>query len=98
MTAGFVVIGESVPRIDGRAKVTGQARYAAEIAVEGLVHGVVVNAAISRGRVLAVHDTAARAVHGVLDVLWHGHRSQAPQLARYFEAGEASPPCRSSRW
>jgi xanthine dehydrogenase YagR molybdenum-binding subunit len=85
---GFVAIGAAVPRIDGPAKVTGQARYAAEIAVEGLVHGVVVNATIARGRILAVHDAQARAVPGVLDVLWHGHRSQAAQLAHYFEAGE----------
>lgn len=88
MSTGFVAIGESVPRIDGRAKVTGQARYSAEIVVEGLVHGVVVNATVARGRILAVDDGPARAVHGVLDVLWHGHRSEAPQLAHYFEAGE----------
>jgi xanthine dehydrogenase YagR molybdenum-binding subunit len=85
---GSVAIGDAVPRIDGRAKVTGQARYAAEIAVDGLVHGAVVNASIARGRVLAVHDGQARAVPGVLDVLWHGHRSEAPRLAHYFEAGE----------
>ncbi|MBK6007143.1 xanthine dehydrogenase family protein molybdopterin-binding subunit [Ramlibacter ginsenosidimutans] len=88
MSGGFVAIGEPVPRIDGRAKVTGQARYAAEIAAEGLVHGVVVNAAIARGRIVAVHDEQARAVRGVLDVLWHGHRSEAPQLAHYFGTGE----------
>jgi xanthine dehydrogenase YagR molybdenum-binding subunit len=88
MSGSCIAIGDPVSRIDGRAKVTGQARYAAEIAVEGLVHGVVVNAAIARGRVLAVHDAQARAVHGVLDVLWHGHRGEAPQLAHYFGTGE----------
>jgi xanthine dehydrogenase YagR molybdenum-binding subunit len=86
--AAAVAIGDAVPRIDGRAKVTGQARYAAEIAVDGLVHGAVVNAAIARGRILALHDEEARAVPGVLDVLWHGHRSEAPQLAHYFEGGD----------
>ncbi|TFZ04520.1 xanthine dehydrogenase family protein molybdopterin-binding subunit [Ramlibacter rhizophilus] len=86
--AGFVALGDPVPRIDGRAKVTGQARYAAEITVDGLVHGVVVNAAIPRGRILAVHDAQARAVRGVLDVLWHGQPSEAPQLAHYFGSGE----------
>lgn len=85
---GYVGRGDAVPRIDGRAKVTGQARYAAEIAVDGLVHGVVVNATIARGRIVTVHDEEARLVHGVLDVLWHGHRPEAPQLRHYFEAGE----------
>jgi xanthine dehydrogenase YagR molybdenum-binding subunit len=75
--SGYVAIGEPVPRIDGRAKVTGQSRYAAEIALQGLVHGVVVNAAIARGRIVALHDEDARAVPGVLDVLWHGHRPEA---------------------
>ena len=54
MTAGFVAIGEPVPRIDGRAKVTGQARDAAEIVTEGLVHGVVPHPCIPPT------DTAAR--------------------------------------
>ncbi|MBC5765132.1 xanthine dehydrogenase family protein molybdopterin-binding subunit [Ramlibacter albus] len=88
MSRGLVAIGEPVPRVDGRAKVTGSARYAAEIAAEALVHGVAVNATIARGRILALHDEEARAVHGVLDVLWHGHRSDAPHLAHYFDAGE----------
>jgi len=88
MSGGFVAIGEPVLRIDGRVKVTGQARYAAEIAADELVYGVTVNATIARGRILALHDKEARAVRGVLDVLWHGRPSQAPQLAHYFEAGE----------
>ena len=31
-------IGRSIPRIDGRAKVTGQARFAADLDVRGLLH------------------------------------------------------------
>lgn len=88
MTRDFVAIGDPVPRVDGRAKVTGQARYAAEIAADSLVYGVAVNATAARGRVLTLHDAQARAVAGVLDVLWHGHPSTAPQLAHYFGAGE----------
>ena len=88
MSGGSVSIGDPIPRIDGRAKVTGEARYAAEIAADSLVYGVAVNATIARGRILSLDDGPARAVRGVLDVLWHGHPTQAPQLAHYFRAGE----------
>ena len=32
-------IGRSVPRVDGRPKVTGSARFAADVDVRGLLHG-----------------------------------------------------------
>ena len=31
-------IGRSIPRVDGRPKVTGQARFAADYEVRGLLH------------------------------------------------------------
>ena len=36
------IIGKSVNRKDGRAKVTGQATYGAEHQISGLVHGYLV--------------------------------------------------------
>ena len=42
------VIGKPVSRIDGPAKVTGQAKYAAEFNVPGLAHGFVVSSTIAR--------------------------------------------------
>jgi xanthine dehydrogenase YagR molybdenum-binding subunit len=50
---GAVSLGMPVSRVDGRAKVTGAARYAAEHPVEDpgqqLAHGVVVNSTIAKG-------------------------------------------------
>ncbi|MEX3954372.1 molybdopterin cofactor-binding domain-containing protein, partial [Paraburkholderia sp. EG287B] len=40
--------------VDGRSKVTGAARYAAEFTATGLVHGAVVNATIARGKIAAI--------------------------------------------
>ncbi len=42
-------IGTATSRVDGRAKVTGEARYAGEFNVPGLVHGYVVGSTIPRG-------------------------------------------------
>jgi xanthine dehydrogenase YagR molybdenum-binding subunit len=67
-------IGTATSRIDGRAKVTGDAKYAAEYNVPGLAHGYVVDATIPRGRITSIDTSAALRVVGVLDVLTHEHR------------------------
>lgn len=71
---GHVPTGTGTPRIDGRAKVTGQARYAAEWPATDLVYGVVVNSSIAKGRILGFDLDAAQAVPGVLKVLTHLNR------------------------
>lgn len=75
-------LGKPTSRIDGRAKVTGVAKYAAEYAVPGLAYGVVVSSTIAKGRIKRIHTADALAVEGVLDVLTHEHR---PKLASSFD-------------
>jgi xanthine dehydrogenase YagR molybdenum-binding subunit len=67
-------IGSATSRVDGRAKVTGEARYAGEFSIGGLVHGYVVESTIPRGRVVRIDATEALAVSGVIDVLTHQNR------------------------
>jgi len=55
-------IGKPVSRVDGPAKVTGAAKYAAEFNVPNLAHGFVVNSKIAKGRIKKVDRTAALAV------------------------------------
>src|SRR5262245_42439726 len=75
-------LGKPTPRIDGRVKVTGLAKYAAEYNVPGLAHGVVVSSAIAKGRIKRIHTADALSVDGVLDVFTHEHR---PKLASSHE-------------
>jgi xanthine dehydrogenase YagR molybdenum-binding subunit len=70
--------GNPTSRVEGRAKVTGAAKYAAEYDVPGLAHGFVVSSAIAKGRIKRIDSADALAVDGVLDVLTHEHR---PKLA-----------------
>ena len=71
---GRVHAGMAVPRVDGRAKVTGEAHYAAEIPAPDLAYGVVVSGTVARGRIKAIDSGAALAVPGVIDVITHENR------------------------
>lgn len=71
---GRVHTGMAVSRIDGRAKVTGQARYAAEEGAPDLAYGVVVSGAVAKGRIKQIDVAQAKAVPGVIDVLTHENR------------------------
>jgi xanthine dehydrogenase YagR molybdenum-binding subunit len=64
-------VGKPVSRYDGVAKVTGQARYAADFSVPDLAHAVVASATIARGRITKLETAAAMAVPGVLKVYSH---------------------------
>ena len=71
MTTLSRVVGSPVDRVEGRAKVTGEARYAAEFPLARLVYGWVVQATIARGRVYSIEVEAALGMPGVLAVISH---------------------------
>jgi xanthine dehydrogenase YagR molybdenum-binding subunit len=64
-------IGEPLPRIDGPIKVTGAARYTADLRAANMLHGAFVTATIPAGKVLAIDRSDALADPGVVRVLTH---------------------------
>ena len=78
-------MGTPVSRVEGRAKVTGAAKYAAEYAAEGLVYAAVVSASIAKGRITHIDTSEALAVAGVLDVLTHENRPRLPRSKKAYE-------------
>src|SRR5262249_15853433 len=74
-------IGTPTLRIDGRAKVTGGARYASDVVVANAAHAVLVTSAIARGRVAGFDLGEAQRVPGLIDILTHAN-----------VAGEVHPP------
>ncbi|CAN5897593.1 molybdopterin-dependent oxidoreductase [soil metagenome] len=62
---------DSLDRVDGRLKVTGAARYAAEYQPPQLVHAVLVCSTIARGRITALDTRPAEGAPGVLGVITH---------------------------
>lgn len=64
-------LGQSVPRADAVAKVTGAAQYAADVQIQGMCHAVGVRASIAKGRISRIETRAATDVPGVVAVYSH---------------------------
>ncbi|HSV04717.1 MAG TPA: xanthine dehydrogenase family protein molybdopterin-binding subunit [Phenylobacterium sp.] len=79
--AAQVRIGEPMPRVDGAAKVTGQALFPADETVAGPAYAFLVTSAVARGRVARIDAAEAEALPGVLLVLTHENTG-----------GEVKPP------
>ena len=62
-------IGKPVDRTDGRAKVTGAAKYAADFQVEQVAHAVAFQSTIASGSVRRIDDAEASKAPGVIAVL-----------------------------
>src|SRR6266576_73053 len=74
------VIGQPLPRVDGRLKVTGGATYAAEFARPKLTYGALIQSAIANGRVAKIDIAAAKSAPGVIGILT---RENAPHFRPY---------------
>src|SRR5262245_6011043 len=89
MTTNYM--GQSISRVDGRAKVTGLAKYAGEYNVTNHAYGVVVSSTIARGKVTKIDAGEALGLKGVLQVFTH---ENTPHLSASDEDfhDEAAPP------
>jgi xanthine dehydrogenase YagR molybdenum-binding subunit len=61
-------IGQSLSRADGRLKVTGQARYTADVRLDGALHASIVHSTIANGTVTAIEASDAGKAPGVVAV------------------------------
>jgi xanthine dehydrogenase YagR molybdenum-binding subunit len=87
-------IGTSISRVDGHAKVTGAAKYAAEFHAPDLTHARVVTSTIARGRIARIDSSDALSVKGVLAVLTHENRPHMANTDSAYKddvAPEGSP-------
>ena len=64
-------IGQGVDRVDGPAKTTGKAQYAAEFPYDGIAHAALTYATVARGRIIAIDTAVACAIPGVIAVFTH---------------------------
>ncbi len=70
-------IGKPLSRIDGPLKVAGQARFAAEFPIEGMVYAALVHSTIAKGKIVRIDTANAEAADGVVAVMTH---ENAPRL------------------
>ncbi len=62
-------VGESIQRVDAVQKVTGQARYTADLCPAGALYAKIVHATIAHGRVLSIDGGEAEKVEGFVKLL-----------------------------
>ncbi len=71
-------IGQPLTRRDGVLKVRGEARFAADNHLPGMLYAVIATSSVARGRVRFLDVDAAKRHPGVIDVMTPAHK---PQLA-----------------
>jgi xanthine dehydrogenase YagR molybdenum-binding subunit len=81
-------VGAGIERVDGTAKVSGEALYAFEYRIPNAAYAVPVLSTIARGRVISVDPAAALDEPGVLAVI---DSRSAPRLERGGRASDLSP-------
>src|SRR5947208_15881691 len=64
-------IGRAMSRVDGRLKVTGAARYTADIPLADATHAAIVSSTIANGRTVSIDTSVAEQAPGVLKVFTH---------------------------
>jgi xanthine dehydrogenase YagR molybdenum-binding subunit len=75
------LIGQPIDRTDGHLKVTGGARYSAEINLPGMVYAVLIGSTIGRGTITGIDTAAAEQAAGVLAILTHLNMPKLPPPA-----------------
>ena len=89
--AAHSIIGHPHTRVDGRAKVTGSARFASDLPLPHAAHAALVTSPIARGRITGIDLDAARSVPGVLQILtWQDLAGEIAPVKHLMEGGFAN--------
>lgn len=83
------LVGKDINRLEGKAKVTGAAKYAGEYNVPDLLYGYVVNSRITKGRIRKIDTTKAKALDGVVEIFTHENRPKLPWLKLKYKDMDA---------
>ena len=62
------IVGARTPLVDGVEKVTGKAKYTADIMVPGALVGRILRSPVAHARILSIDTSAAEALDGVMAV------------------------------
>lgn len=77
-------------RVDGRLKVTGGARFAAEFPLENIAHAVLVSSTIANGRIKSFDLSQAQKVPGVIHIMTHENAPKLKPVPSNPAEGEAA--------
>ena len=86
------LVGAPVSRIDGPLKVTGRARFAAEVPLPGMLYAALAYGTIARGRIATLDTRAAEAGPGVALVMTHRNAPRMKTPAMFGTSPKAAGP------
>ncbi len=89
MTTNY--IGKPESRVDGKLKVTGAAKYAAEHNVPNMLYGFIVSSHIAKGKITKFNLEKAESVAGVVKIYTHENRPRTAWFD-YKHQDETAPP------
>ncbi|MCS7089384.1 MAG: xanthine dehydrogenase family protein molybdopterin-binding subunit [Verrucomicrobiota bacterium] len=75
------VLGTRVPRVDGPAKVSGQARYSSDIQLPGLLIGMILRSRWPAARILRINLDKARKMPGIKAAV---AVQEGPRIVRFY--------------
>ena len=84
-------IGKPISRVDGKEKVTGKAKYAAEFFAPDLAYGYVISSAITKGKIKQIDTSDALRLPGVLQVFTHENRPKLAWFDMSYKDQDAPP-------
>lgn len=73
-------VGKPIRRLEGREKVTGNAKYTADHPAENLLYGYVVNSAVTKGKITKVDTAEAEQSPGVVKIYTYKNRPKIASL------------------
>ncbi len=80
---------QALNRVDGKAKVTGTANYAADQKIQNLAYGFLVGSTIAKGKIKSIDTKSAEKAPGVLSVITYAN---APKIPGYQVGKDPSKP------
>jgi len=82
------ILGPARNRVDGRAKVTGAAKYSVEFQVPNCAYGWTVESNIAKGKILSIDTKSAQVAPGVLAVVTHLNAPKPKEPAAKKDRGQ----------
>ncbi len=79
-------IGKELSRVDGVAKVTGKAKYAAEFQVNNVAYGYIVQGSIAKGTIKSIDTAEAEKQPGVIKIYTHLNSVKSKDTDNSFTA------------
>ena len=98
-SAALRTVGQAIPRVDGRERVTGAARYTYDIQLPGMIYGAILRSPHAHARIKRLDIAAAAALPGVRAVLcaenapginWYGKVSRLFDTTLRFVGDEVA--------